>query len=71
MLLDLLGAAARGASARAAARGVTVAVHSPAELTVVADPDRLRQAGDNPLDNATRHAPSGSVVEVNATANGT
>jgi hypothetical protein len=52
VLPDLLGAAARGASARAAARGVTVAVH-------------------NPLDNATRHAPSGSVVEVNATANGT
>jgi signal transduction histidine kinase len=71
VLLDLLGAADRGASARAAARGMTMAVHSPAELTVVTDPDRLRQAGDNPLDNATRHAPSGSVIEVNATANGT
>jgi two-component system, OmpR family, sensor kinase len=45
-------------------------VHSPAELTVVADPDRLRQAVDNLLDNATRHAPPGSVVEITATANG-
>ena len=50
---------------------MTVAVHTPAELTVMADPDRLRQAVDNLLDNATRHAPSGSVVEITATANGT
>ncbi|MDQ2788552.1 MAG: ATP-binding protein [Actinomycetota bacterium] len=71
LLPDLLGAAARGAGARAEARGVAVAVRGPAALTVVADPDRLRQAVDNLLDNATRHAPSGSVVEVNVTANGT
>jgi two-component system OmpR family sensor kinase len=71
LLPDLLAAAARGAGARATARGVTVAVHSPAALTVVADPDRLRQAVDNLLDNATRHAPSGSVVEITASANST
>ncbi|HEX5347995.1 MAG TPA: ATP-binding protein [Pseudonocardiaceae bacterium] len=71
VLPDLLGAAARGAGARATERGVTVQVRSPAALTVVADPDRLRQAVDNLLDNATRHAPSGSVVEVNATAHDT
>ncbi|PZS19487.1 MAG: two-component sensor histidine kinase [Pseudonocardiales bacterium] len=71
LLPELLGAAARGAGARAEARGVAVAVRGPAALTVVADPDRLRQAVDNLLDNATRHAPSGSVVEVNVTANGT
>ncbi len=70
LLPELVGAAARGAGARAAARGVTVAVHSPAELTIVADPDRLRQAVDNLLDNATRHAPPGSVVEITTTANG-
>jgi two-component system OmpR family sensor kinase len=69
VLPDLLGTAARGAGARAAAQGVTVAVHSPSDLTVVADPDRLRQALDNLLDNASRHAPAGSVIEVNATAN--
>ncbi|MGB8962922.1 MAG: ATP-binding protein [Pseudonocardiaceae bacterium] len=71
LLPDLLSSAARGASARAATRGVTVAVHSPAALTIVADPDRLRQAVDNLLDNASRYAPAGSVVDVNATANGT
>jgi two-component system OmpR family sensor kinase len=71
LLPDLLGAAARGAGARGTARGVTVAVQSPAELTVVVDPDRLRQAVDNLLDNATRHAPDDSVVEMNVTANGT
>jgi two-component system OmpR family sensor kinase len=69
LLPDLLGGAVRGA--RASARGVTVALRSPADLTVVADPDRLRQAVDNLLDNATRHAPSGSVVELTAGANST
>lgn len=68
VLPDLLGTAARGAGARAAAQGITVAVRSPSDLTVVADPDRLRQALDNLLDNASRHAPPGSVIEVNATA---
>ena len=71
LLPDLLAAAARGAGARAATRGVTVAVRAPAALTVVADPDRLRQAVDNLLDNATRHAPCASVVEMNVTADGT
>lgn len=68
VLPDLLTAAARGAGAYATAQGVTVAVRGPADLTVTADPDRLRQAVDNLLDNATRHAPSGGVVEVTATA---
>jgi signal transduction histidine kinase len=68
---DLLNAAARAADARTAARRLTVAVHTPTDLTVVADPDRLRQAVDNLLDNATRHAPAGSIIELNATANGT
>jgi len=68
---DLLAAAARAAAARVAARAVTVAVHSPTKLTLVADADRLRQAVDNLLDNATRHAPAGTTIELNATANGT
>ena len=63
---DLLHAAARGATARAAERGVTVDVTVPAALEVEADPDRLRQAVDNLLDNATRHSPRNGVVELRA-----
>jgi two-component system, OmpR family, sensor kinase len=63
-LADLLHAAARGAGTRAAERGVVITVDTPVDLHVEADPDRLRQAVDNLLDNATRHAPRGSVVEL-------
>ena len=63
---DLLHAAARGAATRAAEREVTVAVDVPPILDVAADPDRLRQAVDNLLDNATRHSPRGGVVELSA-----
>lgn len=65
-LPDLLGAAARGAGALATDRAITIAVHTPSELDMTADPDRLRQAVDNLLDNATRHAPAGSVIDVTA-----
>lgn len=67
---DLLHAAARGAATRAAECEVTVAVHVPVALDVVADPDRLRQAVDNLLDNATRHSPRGGVVELRAAVAG-
>ena len=71
---ELVAAAARGAQSRAADRGVRVAVRGDgaggaadprdSDFVLWADPDRLRQAVDNLLDNATRHAPAGSVVEV-------
>ncbi|MCU1660748.1 MAG: integral rane sensor signal transduction histidine kinase [Pseudonocardia sp.] len=64
----LLGVAARRGGAGAADRAVTITVHSPADLIVEADPDRLRQAVDNLLDNAIRHAPRGSVVDVTASS---
>jgi two-component system OmpR family sensor kinase len=63
---DLLHAAARGAGTRVAEREVTIAVHVPDTLDVEADPDRLRQAVDNLLDNAARHSPRGGVVELSA-----
>jgi len=66
--LDLLQTAARAAGTRAAARDATVSVDAPAALQVEADPDRLRQAVDNLLANATRHAPPGSTVELVAAA---
>lgn len=65
-LPDLLEAAARGAGALATDRAITIAVHAPSELDMTADPDRLRQAVDNLLDNATRHAPAGSIIDVTA-----
>jgi signal transduction histidine kinase len=65
-LADLLGAAARGAGALATDREITIAVHTSSELHMTADPDRLRQAVDNLLDNATRHAPAGSTIDVTA-----
>jgi hypothetical protein len=67
---DLVAAAARGAGALGADRAITVTVHCPADLDVEADPDRLRQAVDNLLDNAIRHAPRGSSVEITATRPG-
>jgi signal transduction histidine kinase len=65
-LAGLLTAAARGSEARAADRGVSVNVDCPADLTVRADPDRVRQVVDNLLDNATRHSPAGTQVQVAA-----
>jgi len=65
VLADLLAAAARGAAARCEPRGVTVELDAAGIPPVVeADADRLRQAVDNLLDNATRHAPPGSTVAV-------
>jgi two-component system, OmpR family, sensor kinase len=69
-LPKLLGVAARGATAATAGRAVTVDVTGPAELTVEADPDRLRQAVDNLLDNATRYAPPGSTVDITVVSPG-
>lgn len=63
----LLETAAAGAAARAAGRGISVSATAPGGPSVTADPDRLRQAIDNLLDNATRHAPPGSRVQVSAT----
>jgi signal transduction histidine kinase len=66
-LPDLLGAAAGVASPRAADRNVAITVRAREALRLQADPDRLRQAVDNLLDNATRHAAPGGVVELSAT----
>jgi two-component system, OmpR family, sensor kinase len=63
-LPELLAAAVRGAGARSASQGVTVRLHTPPELDIDADTDRLRQAIDNLLDNATRYAPPETAVDV-------
>jgi signal transduction histidine kinase len=55
---------ANGFTAQARGRGITIDARAHGELTAVADPDRLRQALGNMIDNAIRHSPDGGVVEV-------
>ncbi|MFJ9155140.1 ATP-binding protein [Streptomyces sp. NPDC102270] len=61
---DILTRAVHAASARAHPRGVRLNLHADAQVRIVADPDRLRQAVDNLLDNALRHSPDGAVIDV-------
>ncbi len=57
------------AEARVLGRAVSYAVHvEPGDLTVHADPDRLRQLVANLLDNASRHSPAGGTVVVTVAA---
>ena len=62
----LLARSAEPAGARAAEAGVICRVEAPAGLEVLVDPDRIRQAVDNLLDNALRFAPAGTEVVVSA-----
>jgi signal transduction histidine kinase len=48
----------------AEASGLTLTVDMPADLVVVADRDRLRQAIANLVDNAIKYTPRGGQVEV-------
>ncbi|WP_308203828.1 sensor histidine kinase [Frankia gtarii] len=64
---EILDRAVRAAAGYADSRDLRLIVAVPAvdrPLTVLGDPDLLRQAVDNLLANAARHAPSGSVVEL-------
>jgi two-component system, OmpR family, sensor kinase len=61
---DVLSAAVRSFAAQAQARRVTVTLDAGERLLAVADAGRLRQAVDNLIDNAIRHAPAGSTVGV-------
>lgn len=49
---------------RARAAGVRLCLDIPSNAPLDADPDRLRQAIDNLLDNALRYAPAGSAISV-------
>jgi two-component system OmpR family sensor kinase len=60
--------AARAAAAVADPRGVDVVVDGPERVAVRGDPDRLRQAVDNVLANAVRHAPDHGLVAITLTA---
>ena len=66
----LLARSAEHAAARGAAAGVPVTVDAPAGLVAEVDPDRIREAVDNLVDNALRFAPAGTPVVLAARADG-
>lgn len=63
---DVLAQTAQGHGPRAEAAGVRLVVEAGPELTVQADPVRLRQAVGNLVSNAIRHTPPGGTVLLKA-----
>jgi hypothetical protein len=63
-LVDVLSAAVRSFAAQAQTGEVTIELEADERLPAMADAVRLRQAVDNLIGNAIRHAPPGSTVEV-------
>ena len=60
----LLTRSAEQAAARATATRVACEVDAPAGLTANVDPDRIREAVDNMVDNALRFAPAGTAIQI-------
>jgi two-component system, OmpR family, sensor kinase len=58
----LLARTAEQAAGRASAAGSTIEVTVPAGLAADIDPDRIREAADNLVDNALRFAPAGTSI---------
>ena len=67
-IASLLTRSAEHAAARALAAGVPITVDAPAGLVAEVDPDRIREAVDNLVDNALRFAPAGTPVVIAARA---
>ena len=67
---SLLTRSAERAGSRLDTAGLTCRVEVPAGLRAEVDPDRIRQAVDNLLDNASRFAPAGSNIVMTARAVG-
>lgn len=63
-LRELVEEAVDAARLAASERGVGIEVDTPSDAALEADALRLRQAVDNLLHNAVRHAPEGSIVRV-------
>ncbi|MDQ1427112.1 MAG: two-component system, OmpR family, sensor kinase [Acidimicrobiaceae bacterium] len=62
----LLSAAFDRARTAAAAAGITLVLDAPDDLDVEVDPDRIRQAVDNLIDNALRYTPAGTSIGITA-----
>lgn len=69
-LRALLAGSAAQAERRAAEAGVSSDVRAPTGLVAYIDPDRLREAVDNLVDNALRFAPPGTAIALAASAVG-
>ena len=66
----LLASSAEQAAGRARQAGISCDVQAPAALVADVDPDRIREAVDNLVDNALRFAPPGTPVVLSARAAG-
>ena len=69
-IAELLTHSAEHAASRARAAGVSCQVNAPAGLVATVDPDRVREAVDNLVDNALRFAPTGTPIVLSASTNG-
>ena len=69
-IAELLTRSAEHAAGRASSAGVSCHVDAPAGLAAVIDPDRIREAVDNLVDNALRFAPPGTPIVLSASADG-
>jgi len=67
---QLLAGIAHHAEGRLGRLRVSCRVDAPPDLSATLDPDRIRQAIDNLLDNAIRFSPAGSEVDLVARARG-
>jgi two-component system OmpR family sensor kinase len=67
---SLLTRSAEHAAGRVSAAGVSCQVEVPAGLVAKIDPDRIREAIDNLVDNALRIAPAGTPIVLSARAAG-
>lgn len=70
-LAELVRRAGTAHAARASSAGLDLRVTANGPVEARVDPDRIRQALDDLLDNAFRHGAPGGVVSVAAASNGT
>jgi two-component system, OmpR family, sensor kinase len=67
---ELLASSSEQARRRVVDDGIILRLGVPPGLTARVDPDRIRQAADNLIDNALRFAPPGTEVNISAAAAG-